>query len=295
MQWLSVGLFMLNQDCTLQLDGTGNPIPTYDQNNVNNLTKVLTGWTFCQTVGSACPNVTVGTVNYIDPMLLNTNNTDLTAKTLLSYPGSTTTNIAACGNCTTAANITTYANASMNQALDNIYNHPNIGPFVCKTLIQQMVTSDPTPAYVGRVVAVFNANRASSTQLKEVVKAILLDPEARGDSKTDPGFGELREPVQLAANFLRTFNVRSADGTTQSDGYLMGRGEFTGMAQIPFLSPTVFNYYPPSYVVPGTSTLGPEFAIMNTGTAVQRANFANQFTFAAIPVTVSNPNAPNCT
>src|SRR5438552_4185175 len=129
MQLFTVGLFMLNPDGTLQLDGSGNPIPTYDQNNVNNLTKVFTGWTFCQTAGT-CPNVTVGTVNYIDPMLLNTNNHDLTAKTLLSYPGSTTTNIAACANCNTASNITTYANNSMNQPLDNIYNHPNVGPLV---------------------------------------------------------------------------------------------------------------------------------------------------------------------
>ena len=297
MQLFTVGLFMLNPDGTLQLDGSGNPIPTYDQNNVNNLTKVFTGWTFCPNGNALCPNSVLGTVDYIDPMIIsNTANHDLTAKTLLNYTGSSATmNVAACGNCTTAANIQTYAAASMNQALDNIYNHPNVGPFVCKTLIQQLVTSSPTAAYVSRISGVFDANRANPSQMKEVVKAILLDPEARGDVKSDPGYGKLREPVQLATNILRTFNVRSADGLSQSDGYLMGRSEFTGMAQIPFLSPTVFNYYPPGYIIPGTAILGPEFAIMNTGTSIQRANFVNQFVFTAIPVAVSNPNAPSGT
>jgi uncharacterized protein (DUF1800 family) len=93
MQLFSVGLFMLNTDGTVQTDGNG-PIPTYDQNGVNNLTKVLTGWSYCNTAAS-CPNLVAGTVNYIDPLLFNRNNHDLTAKTLLSYPGSTTTNIGA--------------------------------------------------------------------------------------------------------------------------------------------------------------------------------------------------------
>ena len=292
MQLFTVGLFMLNPDGTLQLDGTGNPIPSYDQTKVNNLTKVLTGWSFCQTQAS-CPNLALGTVNYIDPMLLNNNNHDLTAKTLLDYSGAVAADrdIAACAGCTGTA-IATYANASLDHAIDNIYNHPNVAPFVCKTLIQHMVTSDPTPAYVGRVAAVFNANRANPTQMKEVVKAILLDVEARGDTKTDPNYGKLREPVQLATNILRMFNARSADGLSQSDGYLLGRSEFTGMAQVQFMSPTVFNFYPPSYVVPGTALLGPEFAVMNTSTSIQRANFVNRFVFSAPAIPVGAPNAP---
>src|SRR5438132_2531136 len=110
MQLFTVGLFMLNPDGTLQLDGSGNPIPTYDQNNVNNLTKVFTGWTFCPNGNALCPNSVVGTVDYIDPMIIsNTANHDLTAKTLLNYTGSSATmNVAACGNCTSAANIQTY-------------------------------------------------------------------------------------------------------------------------------------------------------------------------------------------
>jgi len=297
MQLFSVGLFLLNQDGTLRLDGTGNPIPTYDQNGVNNLTKLLTGFTFCSVVAS-CPNIVSGTVNYIDPMrVINTNNHDLTAKTLLSWPAdpnfpANNTNVAACTNCTSAANITTYANASLEQAIDNAYNHPNVGPFVSKILIQHMVVSDPTPAYVGRVAAVFNANRSNPTQMKEVIRAILLDPEARGDVKTDPNFGKLREPVQFATNILRAFGVRGAGGTGISDGYFYQRGEYIGMAQLPFQSPTVFNFYPPDYGIPGTTLLGPEFAIMTTSTAIQRTNFVNRFVFTDIPYPVALPNAP---
>ena len=94
----------------------------------------------------------------------------------------------------------------MNQTLDNIFNHPNVGPFVCKDLIQHMVTSDPTPAYVGRVAGVFNNNGFGVRgDMRAVVKAILLDPEARGDVKTDPNFGKLREPWQFATNISETF------------------------------------------------------------------------------------------
>lgn len=299
MQLFSIGLFMLNPDGTLQLDGSNNPIPTYDQTGVNNLTKVLTGWSLCNSTNPAnCPNFLTGTNNYIDPLRLNVNNHDLTAKTLLTYPGSTTTNINACTGCTGNA-IQTYADASMDQALENIFRHPNVGPFIGKILIQHLVTSDPTPAYVSRIATVFNNNGFGTRgDLKAVVRAILLDPEARGDKKTDPLYGKLREPVQLATNVLRQFNVRSANGSLQSDGAFVSNragtpGEFIGMAQIHFMSPTVFNFYPPEYVVPGTAFLGPEFAIMTTGTSIQRANFINRVVFSTFPI--ANPDYPNGT
>jgi uncharacterized protein (DUF1800 family) len=297
MQLFTIGLFMLNQDGTLQCIEhnpcqTGDtPAPTYDQNTVNNMTKVFTGWSYCETT-AVCPNRTAGAQNFIDPMLLVGSNHDLTAKTLLSYPGVTNQNIAACTGCTGTA-ITTYANNSMDQALDNIFYHPNVAPFVSKNLIQQLVTSDPTPAYVGRIAAVFNNNGSGVRgDLKAVVKAILLDPEARGDVKTDPNYGKLREPVQFATNILRAFNVRSADTTTITDGYLTGRPEFTGMGETPFLAPTVFNFFPPGYVVPGTSLLGPEFAIMTTGTSVQRANFVNRMVYSSPAIPGGTTNSP---
>ena len=267
MQLFTIGLFMLNQDGTLQLDNQGQPIPTYTQDTVNNLTKFLTGWSFCQTQ-AFCPNITLGAPNYKDPLLLNQNNHDTTAKTLLDYPNAVNKNISAGLN----------GNTEMDLALDNIFYHPNVAPFVSKLLIQQLVTSDPSPAYVGRVAAKFNNNGNNVRgDMKAVVKAILLDPEARGDVKTDPYYGKLREPVQLIMNFYRQFNPRSADGTQQSDGVVYFYGE--QMGQNPFYSPTVFNFYPPDYIIPGTSLLGPEFGIRTTGTAIGTANFVNAADF----------------
>jgi uncharacterized protein (DUF1800 family) len=330
MQLFTVGLFMLKSDgtpiCAHDPCQVGeSPLSTYDQNNVNNLTRVLTGWSFCQLSGATCPHLTSGTVNFIDPMILNpaangninNNRHDVTAKTMLSYNGAPNVNIPACAttgstSCAVTtgvnaaqalANIQTYANTSLDQALDNLYNHPNVAPFVCKRLIQQMVTSDPSPAYVGRVAAVFDANRSSPTQMKAVVTAILLDPEARGDNKTDPNFGKLREPVQYATNILRLFNVKGASGNPLSDGSfaltntrtsppLVQVFEFSGMAQVPFMSPTVFNFYPPDYVIPNTAVVGPEFALMNTGTAVQRASFVNRMVFTSPAIAVNSPDIP---
>ena len=278
LQLFSVGLFMLNQDGTRQLDGSGNPIPTYDQNTVNNFTKVFTGWTLCETT-AVCPSRTVGAPNYKDPMLLNDARHDKSAKTLLAYPNAVNPTLPANQNGAT----------DLTQALDNIFNHPNVAPFVSRFLIQHLVTSDPTPAYVGRIAAVFNNNGSNVRgDLKAVVKAILLDPEARGNIKTDPNYGKLREPVQLATNFFRQFNVRSADGATTSDGYV--NPQVTTMGQNAFNSPTVFNYYSPDYVVPGTALNGPEFGIMTTGTAIARANFINTFVYSR--VNGSTNNAP---
>lgn len=270
LQLFSIGLFMLNQDGTQQLDASGNPIPTYDQTTVNNFTKVFTGWTLCENT-TLCPNRTAGAPNYKDPMLLNQNTHDITAKTLLSYPNAVNQTLPANQN----------GNTDLQQALDNIFNHPNVAPFVSRILIQQMVTSDPTPAYVGRVAAVFNNNGSNVRgDLKEVVRAVLLDPEARGNVKTDPNYGKLREPVQLATNIFRQFNVRSADGAAQSDGYV--NPQISTMGQNTFNAPTVFNYYSPDYTVPGTALNGPEFGILTTGTAIARANFMNTFVYSRV-------------
>ncbi len=286
LQLFNIGLFMLDNEGKVIIDQTTNqPIPTYDQNTVNNFTLTFTGWNLCEVSGTQCPSRVPGAPNFIDPMIItNPNNHELSAKTLLTYPGSTTTNIAACPGCTGTA-ITTYANNSLNQALDNIYNHPNVAQFVSKFLIQQLVTGDPTPAYVGRIAAVFNANRTNPTQMKEVIKAILLDPEARGDAKTDPRYGKLREPVLFLTNLARHFDVRSADRSLLSDGVVST--ETSAMGQIAFMSPTVFNFYPPDYVVPGTAFKGPEFALFTTGTSVTRINFGNTIIFNRIDV---NPN-----
>jgi uncharacterized protein (DUF1800 family) len=277
LQLFSIGLFMLNDNGTLKLDSNNNPIPTYDQTTVNNFTKVFTGWGFCETTGASCPNRTLGAPNYKDPMLLNQNNHNIEAKTLLSYCG---VGVQSCSVNSVNQNIapSLNGNVEIQQALDNIFYHPNVAPFVSRILIQHMVTSDPTPAYVGRVSAVFKNNGAGVRgDLRAVIKAILLDPEARGNTKTDPNYGKLREPVQLATNLLRHFGVRSADGTTQSEGYVWQI--ISPMGQLAFYSPTVFNYYTPDYIVPGPGLNGPEFAIMTTGTAIARTNFVNTMVY----------------
>jgi hypothetical protein len=180
----------------------------------------------------------------------------------------------------------------LNAALDNIFHHPNVGPFVSSHLIRMLVTSNPTPAYVARVASVFNDNGAGVRgDLRAVVRALLLDPEARGDVKTDPNYGHLREPALFVANILRAFNVRSANGLTTSDGYL--NPQVVPMDQDVFRPPSVFSYYPPDYLAPGTTdVLGPEFGILSATTALRRANFVNTIVYSLIN---SGANAPNGT
>jgi hypothetical protein len=159
------------------------------------------------------------------------------------------------------------------------------------------VTSDPTPAYVGRVASIFNDNGLGVRgDLKAVVRAILTDPEARGDVKTDPLYGYLREPVLFVTNILRQFNVRAASGVagSQSDGYL--NPQTVAIGQDVFRPPSVFNYYPPDYVVPINNILGPEFYLMTASTSLKRANFGNTIIFNTIPVTTpGSTNGPNGT
>ncbi len=291
LQLFSVGLYMLNQDGTLMLDGQGNRIPTYDQEKINQFTKVFTGWSQCN--NASCPNAVVGAPNFIDSMYLAfPSNHDPTAKTLFNYTGAPNPTINACANCTTDANRITYANDSLNKTLDNIFYHPNVGPFVGKLMIQHLVTSDPSPAYVSRVAAAFNNNGAGVRgDMKALIRAILLDPEARGGRKTDPNYGKLREPLQYLTNYLRTFNVRASTPITvngsqvsppsscqnKSDGVLSWRT--SEMGQDMLVPATVFSYFSPDYVVPGTDVLGPEFALANTSTSVARNNQMMGFSF----------------
>ncbi|HUR98423.1 MAG TPA: DUF1800 domain-containing protein [Pyrinomonadaceae bacterium] len=278
MQLFSIGLVMLNPDGTPRLDQQGQAIPTYDQEDVNELSKVFTGWTFCN---FTCPNSTNGIINYKDPMVLIPENHDLGPKSLLNYPGAQETSIPACTDCTDNEHIKTYAQDSLNRALNNIFHHPNVGPFIGKLLIQHLVTSDPSPAYVGRVAAVFNDNGAGTRgDLKAVIRAILLDPEARGDIKTAPRYGKLREPVQLITNLARIFPAKDYFGESPSDGALASY--VAQLGQDPFNSPTVFNYFSPDFIVPGTMIRAPEFELLNTGYAVKRTNFLHTFIFEGV-------------
>ena len=211
LQLFSLGTVRLNVDGTQQLDSTGQPIPTYTQETVNNFARVFTGWRFATAPAAGVPN-------YIDPMVANATNHDTLAKTLLN------------GRMLPAGQT---AARDLSDALDNIFEDDNIGPYISKQLIQHLVTSNPSPAYVGRVAAVFNGASGSRGDLKAVVRAILLDPEARGDQKIDASYGRLRHPAQFIVNVLRAFNAKSADGTTQSDGYLNPTGGQHGDGSVP--------------------------------------------------------------
>ena len=289
LQLFTVGVYELNQDGTLVRDANDNPIPTYDQAKIDNFTRIYTGWTFCNVVSVACPNHQSGIPNYIDSMrLVPGNHNTANSKALFNYSGAPYATIPACTDCINDANRTTYAYNSLNRALDNIFYHPNVGPFVGKFLIQHLVTSDPSPAYVGRVATAFNNNGAGVRgDMKAVIRAILLDPEARGDIKTDPNYGKLREPVQFVTNILRRFTPLSANRLQQSDGVI--NGVTSGMGQSVLNPPSVFNYYSPDYVVsvvPGTDVPGPEFGLLNTGTSFSRINFVNTIVFNQIAVNV---------
>ena len=268
LQLFSIGTFRLNIDGTQQLDADGQPIPTYGQDEIDNFARVFTGW-----VRAAPPQQ--GVLNYIDPMVVNANNHDVRPKTLLD-------------GATLPANQSTVKDT--NDALDNIFNHPNVGPFISRQLIQHLVTSNPTPEYVGRVARVFNGEGAGARgDLREVVRAILLDPEARGDINPGSGYGHLRHPALFITSILRAFNASSADGTTTSDGVLNPNSAAMGMNV--FVPPSVFSYFSPTTGVPGGRGLrGPEFGLLSTSTALARANFVNTIVFSRVNVSANAPS-----
>jgi uncharacterized protein (DUF1800 family) len=263
LQLFTIGLFELNPDGSQKLDGSSQPIPTYDQTLIDNMRKVFTGWNYAPARASGIPD-------YIDPMRLNgaaTENPlyhDFTAKHLLR-------------GFVQPARTSSVANAylDLNEALDNIYSQPSLAPFICKQLIQSLVTSNPSPAYVARVVDTFTRNKTGANQMRTVVKAILLDPEARGDRKTSSSYGHLKEPVLYLNNLMRLFGARSDDLTQNSDGYLNPKA--VNFGQDTFRPPSVFSYYSPFKVAVGGNppVLGPEFQLQNTTTALARINFTN--------------------
>jgi hypothetical protein len=166
-------------------------------------------------------------------------------------------------------------------AHQNIVTHPNVGPFIGRQLIQKLVTSEPTPGYVSRVSAVFANNGVGMRgDLAAVVRAILTDPEARGARKIDPAYGKLMEPVLYMTHVGRAFGAAS-------DGVFF-RTQSNQLGQFVFYAPSVFNFYPPDFVVPNTQLRGPEFGVQTTSTAINRANFANSLLF-------SNGIAPDAT
>jgi uncharacterized protein (DUF1800 family) len=258
LQLFTIGLDLLNPDGTPQLDGSGNPIPTYSQETVEGFAHVFTGWTYPTKPGSSAhfnnPEY------YSGPMIPIDSHHDQGAKTLLN-------------GVTIPAGGTTQSD--LDAALQNIFNHPNVGPFIGRRLIQHLVTSNPTPEYIGRVTAVFNDNGSGVRgDLKAVITAILTDPEARrGDDPTQlqANDGHLKEPVLYMTHLLRAVSATTYGGSL--------RKYVSAMQQPPMTPPSVFNYYHPDHVIEGTNILGPEFELLNTSTTISRINFANDLAY----------------
>jgi uncharacterized protein (DUF1800 family) len=266
MQLFTIGLYQLNQDGTPVLDSSGNMIPSYTQDQVQAFAKAYTGWTYATATGGVPTKFPNGTANYDAPMAAVESSHDTTAKILL--------------NGTTLPAGQTSAQ-DLAGALANIFAHQNVGPFVCKQLIQHLVASNPSPAYVARISAVFADNGSGVRgDLKAVVRAILMDKEARaGDTDTTADGGHLREPILYLANVMRGLGYTNTD----PNGYYATMSNYTNnLSEKPYASGSVFNFFPPSYVIPGTTTNAPEFGLENTASAVLRLTQANSLVYNGI-------------
>ncbi len=279
--------------CALNPDGTpagGKCTPTYDNAMVRNYAYALSGWTYPRGgVNPWCSNCN----GWTNPPFLRgdmvavAGKHDSAERQLLS-------------GVRKAAGST--PQQSLNAVLDSILAHPNVGPFIGKQLIQQLVTSNPTPAYVARVASAFDSGRYSDAggaigsgqkgDMKATLAAILLDSEARDPSAAAAaGYGKLKDPIHYIAAAIRALN-----GST--DGINFGQwGDAADMGQASFNPPSVFNWFPPDYPLAGTTMVAPQFAIANTNTALARINFPNTLVYwwynkgQGLPPDPSVPNA----
>jgi len=270
MQLFSIGLDELNPDGSTINDVNGMPVPTYDQNDIKEFAKVFTGLTFADPNN---PTATTATrkngVYYALPMI--------------PYPTTATA-----GHETSAKNLLNGTVVPSNQtvqqdqfaAVRNVFMHPNTPVYISKQLIQRLVTGNPTPAYVQRISNVFvNNGQGVRGDLKAVVKAILMDPEARGGGSSNPTYGSLKEPVLVITNL-----IRGLSGVTEGNRL---EGNASGLGQRPYYAPTVFNYFPPDQTIQGSTVLAPEFLIHTTQTAISRSNLVYNMIY--------NPGQPDNT
>ena len=279
MQLFNMGLYLLNQDGTLQLDANGNPIPSYTEAQVQAFARVFTGWTFANPDGSTPPYLGVSP-NYSYPMVAVEAYHDENSKTVLDDQ-----NPLDYTNGTTLPAGQT-AEQDLYQGLQNVFMHPNVPPFVSRLLIQHLVTSNPSPGYVSRVAAVFtnNGNNVRG-DMKAVITAILTDSEARAADNAAPaaGFGHLREPILWMTGALLGLGDVNVD---PNSNYTFLSYYTNYLNERPFQASDVFNFFPPSYVIPGiyTSGLGlppgvtlnaPEFGIEDSGSVMERVNVAD--------------------
>lgn len=228
MQLFSIGLVELNADGSEKLDIQNQPIPTYDQSVIEGFAHVFTGWNWA---GAPAFNFAFPTdENQVVPMQLYPAFHDTGSKKLLNgvvLPAGQT------------------GEQDLDAALDNIFNHPNVGPFIAIRLIQRLVTSNPSPAYIQRVAGVFNDDGTGERgDLGAVVKAILMDPEARPDPAAESA-GKLKEPLLRVTRLWRVYDARSDSGR-----YPIAAA-FIIFGQGPLQSPSVFNFFSPFYAPPG--------------------------------------------
>jgi uncharacterized protein (DUF1800 family) len=237
MQLLTIGLYELNQDGSLKMIDN-KPVETYTNADIVGLAKVFTGWSW-------------GGPDKSDTRF-NGGNADPSRDwiPMQSYPKFHSISEKKFLGVTIAAQAAANPEADLKIALDTLFNHPNVGPFIGRQLIQRLVTSNPSPQYVSRVAAAFNnSGEGVRGDMKAVIKAILLDPEARNDAETASS-GKLREPVVRLGNWMRAFDAKSISGR-----YLLGSLDdpLSQLGQTPMRSPSVFNFYRPGYVPPNTS------------------------------------------
>ena len=262
LQLFSIRLYELNIDGTRKKDSNNDYIPTYDNNDIIEFAKVFTGLgTAGRPFGMKVNLVANKDIkSYMTkPMIMHEEHHKQGQKKLLrgeTIPSGQT------------------GMEDINDAIDNIFNHPNVGPFIGRQLIQRFVKSHPTPAYVQRVAEIFNDNGDGVRgDLKAVIKAVLLDSEARNCSWiSDTNHGKLKEPLLRFSQLYKAFNIQSTTGTFYSEG--LSIEESTG--QGPLRSPSVFNFYQTTYRPPGILSDAlldaPEFQILNSSTAIGYGN-----------------------
>jgi len=266
MQLFSIGLYELNQDGSRVLDGNGDPVPTYDNGLIAEFAKVFTGYSWGDNVNFY--GYSNRDASYSMPMKMFNDYHEPGVKYLLN--GAQTPNYNPPNG-----------EADVDFALDNIFNHSNVGPFIGRLLIQRLVKSNPSPGYISRVAAAFNGdNGGTRGDMKAVIEAILLDPEAR-DCALVNGIheGMLREPIVRYTNISRAFNAMAPDGTYRNVTY-----DFREKTeQRPLSAPSVFNFYKSDYQPIGpignAGLVAPEFQITNAQTILGYASHLHEWAF----------------
>jgi uncharacterized protein (DUF1800 family) len=259
MQLFTTGLVLLNADGSPELNAQGLPQPVFSELQVQAYARALTGWTYANPTGGVPTSFPNGIPNFDQPMQPIEISHDMSSKALLSgviLPAGQT------------------PQEDLAAVIDSIFNHPNVGPFVGRQLIQHLVTSNPSPAYVGRVAAVF-ANDGSGIRgdMKAVVTAILNDPEARAADVTPTADGgHLREPILYFTGILRGLEFTNVNAQGRYD---MATSYTAPLGETPYAAASVFNFFPPSYVIPGTAINAPEFAQENTSAETLRLTLAD--------------------